>query len=259
MNFSFRKRHCNLFLNFFVLSFAIAAIGCAEPKIVKFNLSILSNAPSPEDATYHQGTLHVCAGSSIRLEWAVKGGASLSASAGPRYQLPACFDLQKPASEGRRDIPATQIAEACGQDSVFRLSASHTVGQRSGPCPGPGCPNADHEVKVATKVTEAIGNKVGECVNGGYEVTNNKASFEWDDHYRVGSVFVTSLKPVLEQIPDRTLILSHNNKQASFNASTLTSDAFRGEKISGAWVLRLSNCASPPPALIVRVEAECAP
>jgi hypothetical protein len=112
---------------------------------------------------------------------------------------------------------------------------------------------------MTADVTEGIGNNVGGCVNNTYEVTTSKSVVDWDDRYRVGSASVegTSVGAILEKTPERTLTLSHEGNDVTFSAGALTSDKLRGEKISGTWTLRLSSCAAPPPALIVKVEADC--
>ena len=244
-----------------ILWFLIQVTSCT-PKIVRFNLAIASNpALTASEVASHQGTTHLCPGSSIHLDWAVQGGATVSAAIGTRYQLPACFDLPHPPSTGTYDIStsAAGIVESCGSHAVFRLTASKSLWRRSGSCPGSGCPNADHEVIMASDLSEGIGNRTDSCTNGVYEVTNTKPTINWDDRYRVTSVTVegTGVATVLEKSPGRNLVVLHDGQQAIFTAGDLASDSFRGSKISGTWLLRLSGCASPPPALIAKAQLNC--
>lgn len=261
MIISLRKNLCDFLIWLGLLATALNTAGCA-PKIIKFNVTVPATVPAPEaDVIRQQGTTHVCPGTSFRLAWAVKGRASVSASAGERYQAPACFSLPSPASEGTKDVSAnaTQLAGSCGDSAIFRVTASHSLWRRSGPCPGSGCPNADHEVILASQLTVPIGKSVGNCQGGAYEVTNTKAAVDWDDHYRVGTVSLlgTGVDEALEQDHGRTLTVVHDAKEASFSAAVLTSDIFRGGKVTGTWTLRLSGCASPPRALVLNVQADC--
>jgi len=243
-----------------IVSLAITMSGC-KPKIIRFNAAIVSNSPIPApDVASQQGTIHVCPGGSIQLAWVVQGRASLSASQGERYQPPACFNISNPPSQGTSNISTTtQVTESCSDHTIFRLTALKTFWRNSGPCPGDGCPNADREVIVATEVTERIGNNVTGCVNDAYEVTNHRPTIDWDDRYHIGIVSVegSSVGAFLEKTPGRTMTLLHNGKEVTFSAGTLTSDRLRGTSVSGDWTLRLSSCASPPPALIVKVQADC--
>jgi hypothetical protein len=256
-----RRKLGNMLVNFLILTVAIAMTGC-KPKIIKFDAAIVSNRPVPTaDVASQQGTIHACPGGSIRLIWAVQGGASLNATQGARYQPPACFHLPNPPSQGEHDISTTktQMVEACGDHAIFRLTASKTFFRHSGPCPGDGCPNADREMIIASDVTERIGNNVTGCVNDAYEVTNIRPTLDWDDRYQIGIVSVegSSIEAILEKTPGRTLTLLHDGKDVAFSAGSLTSDRLRGTRISGTWTLRLSGCSSPPPALIVKVQASC--
>ena len=258
---SIRKRRAGFSATVCMLSFLMQLTGCT-PKITRFNLAIASNpAQTASEIASQQGTTHLCPGSSIHLDWVVQGGAAISAAMGPRYQLPACFELAHPSSTGTYDIRTTAagIGESCGSHAVFRLTASKSLWRRSGLCPGPGCPNADHEVIVASDLSEAIGNRIRSCTNDVYEVTNAKTAMNWDERYQVTNVSVegTSMATVLEKSPGRNLVLLHDGKQATFTAGEQTSESFRGSKISGTWTLRLSGCASPPPALTVKAQVEC--
>jgi hypothetical protein len=94
-------------------------------------------------------------------------------------------------------------------------------------------------------------------------VTNTRPGADWDNRFRVDTVSVVGLPivPVLQQTLGRTLAVLHDGKTATFSAETLTSDTFKGEKLAGTWVLRLSacvsGCAPPPAALDANVRAEC--
>lgn len=200
----------------------------------------------------------MCPGTPIKLDWAVKGHASFSATAGQRYEPPVCFSDPTAHSSGTRQIAntATQIAETCSDTAIFRLSATHTFWRRFGYCPGPGCPNADHEVTMST-TSENIGGRVGECQNDVLEVVNTKASTDWDDRYRVGTVSVSESLARALNLPGHTLTISHYGKQATFSSTVVTSDVFRGENITGTWKLRLNGCASAPPALVIKAEVGC--
>jgi hypothetical protein len=169
------------------------------------------------------------------------------------YQPPACFSVPSIPSKG------TRVTGSCADDAIFRVTASHTFWRRLGSCPGPGCPNADREVIVASAPDVGIGNNTGEIREGAYDVTNIKAAIDWDDRYRVGSVSLVGL-PVaatLQQTPGSSLTISHDGKEAAFIANTLTSDVFQGGKIVGTWTLRLSGTASPPAALTMSAHVNC--
>ena len=239
-------------------AFVMAATGCT-PQIMKFNVSIPTNPPElTSESAAHQGTTHVCPSTPVKLDWAVKGHAALSATTGQRYQAPACFSDASVPSSGTRQIAntATQVAGTCGDTAILRLSATHTFWRRLGYCPGPGCPNADHEVTMSIR-SESIGGRVDECRNEALEVVNTKAVTDWDDHYAVGMVSVSESLVRVLNTPGRTLTVSHDGKQGTFNSDVVTSDVFRGEKITGTWNLRLSGCASIPPALVINAEVEC--
>lgn len=239
-------------------AFVMAATACT-PQIKKFNVTIPANPPElASQSVALQGTTHVCPGTSIKLDWAVKGHALFSATTGQRYEPPACFSDPSVRSSGTRQIAntGTQIAGTCGDTAVFRLSATHTFRRRLGYCPGPGCPNADHEVTMSTR-SESIGGRVGECRNDVLEVVNTKAGADWDDHYRVGIMSVSESLVRVLNVPGRTLIILHGGKQATFNSDVVTSDVFRGETITGTWNLRLSGCALAPPALVIKADVEC--
>jgi hypothetical protein len=243
------------------LSFLLQVTGCT-PKIQRFNITIASNpALAASDIASRQGSTHICPNSSIHLDWAVEGRAAVSAAAGARYQLPACFHLPNPPSIGTYDVSTNTagIVGSCGGHAVFRLTASKSPGHGSGPCPGPECPNADHEVIMASDLSEGIGDRIASCVHDAYEVAITKPAINWDDRYQVSIVSVdgTGVGSILEKTPGRTLVVLHDGKQSTFTAGALTSDAFRGSKISGTWTLRLSGCASPPSALIANAHANC--
>jgi hypothetical protein len=248
-----------------LLAIIITVTGCT-PKVVKFNVTIPANSPSPTEAEVaaHQGTTHVCPGTSVELSWEVKGRGSLSATPGLRYQPPACFSVPRvPSSVPRVPSKGKRVAMACADDTIFRVTASHSFWRRSGSCPGPGCDNADHQVSAATAQEVSIGGRVGDCPNGACEVANTRPDIDWDNRFLVSRVSLagSSVVPVFQQTPGRTLTVSHGAKVAKFSADTLTSDVFKGEKVSGTWILRLSGCASgcapPPPALVIMAHAEC--
>jgi hypothetical protein len=234
----------------------VATMGGCTPQIVKFYVTVpITSAPPPEtEITAHQGTIHVCPDTSVVLSWEVKGHGSLSATSGPRYQPPTCFSVPRIPSKG------TQVTGVCADDAVFRLTASHTFWRHSGYCPGPGCPNADREVIVASALEEPIGNITGDIRNGAYEVTNTKPTIDWDDRYRLGTVSVVGLPiaTTLQQTPGSSLTVSHDGREAAFNANALTSDVFHGGNIVGTWALRLSGSPSPPIALTMTAHVNCA-
>jgi hypothetical protein len=237
----------------------IITVPACTPKVVKFNVTIPTNSPAPTEVEVaaHQGTTHVCPGTAVKLSWELRGRGSLSATPGLSYQPPACFSVAHVPSKGER------VAVACADDTAFRVTASHSFWRRSGSCPGPGCDSADHQVSAATAQDVPIGGRVGDCPNGFCEVTNTKPDIDWDDRFRVSTVSLAGspVVPVLQQTPGRTLTVLHSTKVATFSADTLTSDGFKGERIAGTWILRLSGCVSgcapPPPALVITAQAEC--
>lgn len=244
-----------LLLRWGLLAVVATLAGCT-PKIVKFYVTIPTTSPplTETEIAAHQGTIHLCPGTSVKLLWAVKGRASLSATPGPRYQPPECFSMPTIPSKG------TRVARTCEDVATFRVTASHSFWRRFGSCPGPGCPNADREVVAAPTLNVDIGNNLADCRNEACEVANTKAAIDWDDRYRVGTVSLVGL-PVaatLHQILGCTLTVGHEGREATFDANVLTSDVFRGQRIAGTWNLRLSMCASPPPALVIRAQVDCA-
>lgn len=251
---AFAESSPRLLLRWAFLAIVTTMAGCT-PKIVKFYVTIpITSAPPPEtEIAAHQGTIHLCPDTSVELSWEVKGHGSLSATSGPRYQPPACFSMPSIPSKG------TRVTGICADDAIFRLTASHTFWRRLGFCPGPGCPNADREVIVASALDERIGNNTGDIRNGAYDVTNTKAALDWDDRYRVGTVSLVGL-PVataLQQTPGSSLTVSHDAREAAFNANALTSDVFQGGKIVGIWTLHLSGITSPPVALTMTAHVDC--
>lgn len=197
----------------------------------------------------------MCPSTSVQLSWQIDGHPSLSASPGERYQpTQECLLVSEVPSYGTGLFPTCRDST-----TVFRATASHTFWRWYGACPGYGCPNADHEVIVASSVTERIGGRTGDCVTGAYVVTNTRPALDWDDRYSVSTVSLAGPQVVsaLEAIPGRTLTVTHDGKQASFRAGVTTSDVFHGGRVAGSWELRLSGCDSPPPALTINVEAHC--
>src|SRR6266568_2632739 len=92
-----------LLLKWGLLAVATTFSGCT-PKIIKFYVTIPTTSPPPPgtEIAAHQGTIHVCPGTSVELSWEVKGHGSLSATSGPRYQPPACFSMPSIPSKGTR-------------------------------------------------------------------------------------------------------------------------------------------------------------
>lgn len=254
------KRHGRRFIIVCGFLPLVATVAGCYPKVVKFDVAIPSNSPSLTGAeiSAHQGTTHVCPGTPLELSWEVKGRASLSATPGLRYQEgQACFSAPHVPSQGKR------VANTCADDTIFRVTASHSFWRRSGSCPGPGCDNADHQVSAASTQEISVGGKVAECPKGACEVANTRPEVDWDDRIRVGTVSLVGspVVPILQQTPGRTLSVSHGSKVATFSGETLTSDIFKDDRIAGTWTLRLSECESgcapPPPALVMMARAEC--
>jgi len=94
-------------------------------------------------------------------------------------------------------------------------------------------------------------------------VTNTRPDIDWDNRLLVSTVSLAGspIVPLLQETPGRTLTVSHGAKAATFTADTLTSEIFKGERVSGNWILRLSGCASgcasAPPALVITAHAAC--
>lgn len=233
--------------------------GCT-PGIGKFQVSIPS-APPAQAPGNTQGTTHVCPASSVQLAWTASGHVSLSATEGPRYQTPACLAESTLPSQGTRAYATDNHGsiQSCNNDIVFRITASHSFWRRLGPCPGSGCPNADREIIVADALQVPVGNRTDTCANDGYQVQDSISTTNWDPGYAIDTVTLEGSPEVntLKAAPDRTLTVSHDGKQALFKIGSETSDVFRGTKITGGWVLRLSGCVSAPPALTVTVKLSC--
>ena len=208
-----------------------------------------------------QGTTHVCPGSSVQLSWDALGHVTLSATNGPRYEPPACLPELSVASQGTRSFKTTAggIAGACDGDALFRLTASHSFWRPFGPCPGHGCPNADREVIVRDSLDVPVGNRIGDCAGGSYEVVNHIPSTNWDTGFEVAGVSLqgSPVTPALKASPGRTFTVMHDGKQAVFNSTSDSTDAFHGSKITGDWTLRLLGCESAPPALTITVKLSC--
>lgn len=235
----------------------LTSVGCT-PKVNQFHVTIPSNTMgSPSDIADHQGSTHVCPGTEVQLSWGVSGKATLSVTKGQIYQPPACFTSRIPAKGTKVVVTTPEIASACSDTAVLRLTASHNLWHRSGYCPGPGCPSADHEIVVRSETEESIGGKTNQCRGDAYEVTNFKAEVNWDDHYRIESVSVPPRIAAYLKASGRHLTVFHNDKQAVFTDEAISSEVFRGERFAGEWKLRLSGCGSAPPALIVTARLQC--
>jgi hypothetical protein len=236
---------------------ALTSVGCT-PKVNQFQVTIPGNTiASPSDIADHQGSTHVCPGTEVQLSWDASGKVTLSATKGQIYQPPTCFTSRVPAKGTKLLVTTPEIASACSDTAVLRLTATHSLWHRSGYCPGPGCPGADHEVVVRSETEENIGGKTDQCTDDAFEVTNFKAAVDWDDHYRIESVSVPPRIAAYLKTSGRHLAVFHNNKQAVFTSEAISSDAFRGEKFAGAWKLRLSGCGTAPPALVVTARLIC--
>jgi hypothetical protein len=237
---------------------ALFQLGCA-PQLEKFHVTIPTNPPSPEaDVSKRQGTTHVCPGTQVQLSWSVKGKASLSAASGLIYQEPFCSAPRKVHANGSQIVDtSSQIASACGKQAVFRVTASHDLWHWSGSCPGTGCPSADHEVVLEPQPDQPLGGKPADCGNDGFEVTNFRPAVDWDDHVRIGTISVSGPTKQALSGSTRTLTVTHEGATAAFSSQVLASDAFRGQKMSGAWTLRLSSCDPPPAVLTVTTETAC--
>ncbi len=238
----------------------LLAAGCT-PQIHNFQVAIPGTPPAPQGADQTQGTVHVCPGSSVQLSWDAAGKTSLSATAGPRYQPPACMPEEGVPQQGSRTLGVSGGGSIgnCSGDSLFRLTAAHDFFHFMGPCPGHGCPNADREIVVSNGLDVPAGGRTVECAGDAFTVLSSIASTNWDNVYRVQSVTAegSAESAALAATPGRTLTVTHDGKQAVFQAGSLSSDAFRGSRITGDWSLKLSGCASPPPALTITIKVSC--
>lgn len=242
-----------------VLLSPLLLVFACSPQLRTFHVTIPANPPSADaDIAQKQGTTHICSGTKIQLAWQVKGKASLSTASGQIYQEPLCATARHVPAEGHELVGSNpQIASSCGNEAIFRLTASKDFWHWSGSCPGTGCPSADHEVVLEPQPGQPLGGKPEACAGTAFEVTTLRPAIDWDDHVRIGAVSVTgSTKQALTN-STRMLTVSHEGKTASFSAGALTSHAFRGEKMSGTWTLRLSTCDSPPAVLAVVAETKC--
>jgi hypothetical protein len=240
----------------FALAVAMAACLRAAARTISCHNSGQS-AVCGKRIAQKQGTTHVCPGTQVQLAWRVKGKASLSAASGQMYQEPLCSTVHRVPAKGQELVQSnSQIASSCGNEAIFRLTASKDFWRWSGSCPGTGCPAADHELVLEPQSGRQIGGKPASCPGNALEVNALMPVVDWDDHVRIGTISVTgSTKQALSDSA-RTLTVSHDGKRASFFGS-FTSDAFRGEKMSGTWILRLSGCDSPPAVLAIVAETSC--
>lgn len=246
----------------YVPSLLVLVVSACTPQIKTFQVAIPGTPPAPEGAEKSQGTTHVCAGSSVQLSWSALGHVTLSATEGPRYQPPACLAESSVLSQGTRDLTSTPNGAigACANDTVFRITASHSFSRPFGPCPGHGCPNADREIVVRNALDVPVGNRTGDCTNGAYDVTDHISSTNWDNGFEVNAVTLEGSPVVnaLKASPGRTFTVIHDSKQAIFDMTSGSSDVFRSSKITGDWTLRLSGCAAAPPALTITAKVSCA-
>jgi hypothetical protein len=239
-----------------ILGMLVLFLASCTPKVVRFDVKIPGNAPAA-GAAAAQGTTHVCPDTSVTLSWEVRGRASLSVAPGPRFEPPLCLAGSSVPSSGERTLVP------CASDAILRVTASHSFWRWGGTCPGHGCDNADHEVLTASEVTESVGGQTDKCPVGQCELTIMKPPVDWDQRFTVGVVSIagTSTATLLQQTPSRTLNVSHDGKTAKFTATNLASDALQGERFSGIWILRLSDCVSGcaplPPVLEVHTTAKC--
>jgi hypothetical protein len=248
-------------LRWLFLVVAVTNIACSSLLDKEFtpharlSITIPNSSATEKDIADQQGTLHVCPSTSVQVSWQIDGKPSLSATSGERYQATQeCLSVSEMPSSGTGLFPTCQ-----DNTTVFRATASHTFWRRYGACPGYGCPNADHEVIVASSVTERMGGRTGDCVSDAYVVINKRPALDWDERYRVSTVSLAGpqVTSALEALPGRTLTVTHDGQDANFRAGIRMSDAFHGGGIAGSWELRLSGCDSPPPALTINVEADC--
>jgi hypothetical protein len=236
----------------------LSQLGCA-PQLTKFHVTIPTNPPASQaDVSKQQGTTHVCPGTQFQLSWTAKGKASLSAASGVMYQEPLCLGPRKVHANGSETVKTDpQIAPSCGKQAIFRVTASHDFWHWSGSCPGTGCPSADHEVVLEPQSDQRLGGKPADCGIDGFEVTNVRPAVDWDDRVRIGTISVSGPTKEVLTGSTRTLTVTHDGTSSIFSSQVLTSEAFRGQKMSGKWTLRLSGCDASPAVLTVAAETAC--